>query len=257
MKPLTISIVQFDITWKDIKANLLKLDQKIKALPTHTQVIVLPEMFATGFCFDEDIAEDENGMIFKWLKDTSKTYGKIIVGSLLFKEEEQYFNRLIWMLPNGQFHDYDKRHLFSFSNEDKWVTAGDKRLIVSVNGWKICLQICYDLRFPVWCRQQKDKYDILINIANWPQARSYPWKVLLQARAIENQAIVIGANRVGYDENQVYYSGDSALIDPLGKVIWEKSDTEECFTYTLQENMISSLRNRFPFLKDGDEFIIL
>lgn len=168
------------------------------------------------------------------------------------------------MLPDGNYGYYDKRHLFAFGNEDQYYTAGNKRLIASVKGWKINLLICYDLRFPVWARQTghavKDdeeinlEYDLLIFVANWPQKRNHVWKTLLQARAIENQCYVIGANRVGKDGNEIYYSGDSMIIDPLGEVLYHKENEEDVFTYTLEKQKLTEARKKFPFWKDADNF---
>ena len=178
---------------------------------------------------------------------------------LIIKEEEQYFNRLIWMLPNGQFGHYDKRHLFAYAGEDQHYTAGSKRLIASVNGWKINLQVCYDLRFPVWARQQFNEgfeYDVLIYVANWPHKRSTAWKTLLQARAIENQCYVIGVNRIGDDGNGIYHSGNSMVIDPLGEVLYHKQDKEDMLTINLDKTHLQTVREKFPFWKDADEFTI-
>jgi len=168
------------------------------------------------------------------------------------------------MLPDGNYGYYDKRHLFAFGNEDQYYTAGNKRLIASVKGWKINLLICYDLRFPAWARQTghaiKDgeeinlEYDALIFVANWPQKRNHAWKTLLQARAIENQCYVIGANRVGKDDNEIYYSGDSMIIDPLGEILYHKEIEEDIFTYTLEKQKLTEVRQRFPFWKDADDF---
>ena len=169
---------------------------------------------------------------------------------------------MIWMLPNGQYGYYDKRHLFAYGEEDKHYTAGTKRLIASVNGWKINLMVCYDLRFPVWARQQFDEkqnfeYDVLIYVANWPERRSSAWKSLLQARAIENQCYVIGVNRVGNDGNNIYHSGDSMVIDPIGEVLYQKSDEEDLFTIQLSEKHLKEVREKFQFWRDADSFEIL
>ena len=166
------------------------------------------------------------------------------------------------MLPNGEYGQYDKRHLFAYGEEDRHYAAGDRRLIASVNGWKINLMVCYDLRFPVWARQQFDEegqfeYDVLIYIANWPERRNTAWKSLLQARAIENQCYVIGVNRVGKDGNDIYHSGDSMVIDPLGDILYHQEHDEEVHTITLQKAHLQQVRERFPFWKDADKFKIL
>jgi omega-amidase len=173
----------------------------------------------------------------------------------------QYFNRLIWMLPNGQHGVYDKRHLFAYADEDKHYTAGTKRLIASVNGWKINVMVCYDLRFPVWARQQskenEPEFDVLIYVANWPERRVHAWKTLLNARAIENQCYVIGVNRTGNDGNNIYHSGSSMVVDAMGEVLYEKERDEDVFTITLSKEKLEEIRHKLPFLKDGDAFSIL
>jgi predicted amidohydrolase len=181
----------------------------------------------------------------------------ILTGSFMAEENGKYFNRMVWMQPNGQFGIYDKRHLFSYANEDEHFSAGQKRLITTVNGWRICPLICYDLRFPVWARQSNmDEYDILLYVANWPERRSTAWNTLLKARAIENQAYVIGVNRIGNDGNQIHYIGDSQLISPLGDILFQ-SNEESIQTLTLHNKEIESVRTQFSFLKDKDDFVIL
>lgn len=179
---------------------------------------------------------------------------------MMIEEDGRYFNRLIWMLPNGKYGYYDKRHLFAYGDEHNHYTGGGKRFIASVNGWKLNLQVCYDLRFPVWARQQFSnnsfEYDVLIYVANWPERRSLAWKSLLQARAIENQCYVIGVNRVGNDGNNIYHAGDSMVIDPQGEILYHKKDEEDIFTITFTKDHLEEIRNRFPFWKDADRFII-
>jgi omega-amidase len=161
------------------------------------------------------------------------------------------------MLPNGQYGHYDKRHLFAYANEHQHYTAGNKRLIAQVKGWKINLQVCYDLRFPVWARQQSpEEFDIILYVANWPERRSHAWKTLLTARAIENQCYAIGVNRVGNDGNNIYHSGNSMVVDPLGNELYHKANTEDVFTITLQKDTLQETRNKFPFLKDADIFVM-
>jgi predicted amidohydrolase len=164
------------------------------------------------------------------------------------------------MLPTGELAFYDKRHLFALGDEHSHYSAGNKKLIASVNGWKINLQVCYDLRFPVWARQapgdSKLKYDLLINVANWPEKRNLAWKTLLQARAIENQSFVVGVNRVGEDGNKISYSGDSMIVDPLGEILYQKANEEAVFTITLNKEKVEETRNHFPFWRDADVFVI-
>lgn len=237
------------------------LEQKIAAIDQKTELVILPEMFNTGFSMrPEALAESMEGESIAWMKKVSRENNIVLTGSLMIKESGIYFNRLVWMLPNGQYGHYDKRHLFAFGEEDKHYTAGNKRLIASVKGWKINLQVCYDLRFPVWARQQNSdtgsEYDLLIYVANWPERRSHAWKTLLCARAIENQCYVVGVNRVGTDGNNVYHSGNSLVIDPLGQVLYHMADDEDVNTITLQKDMLEEVRTKFPFWKDADSFNI-
>jgi len=242
------------------------LEEKISSIQQRTEIVVLPEMFSTGFSMKPELlAETMEGETVQWMRRVSAQKKIILTGSVIIKEGEHYFNRLIWMLPNGQYGVYDKRHRFAFAGEDKHYTAGSKRLIASVKGWKINLLVCYDLRFPVWARQtpaaQEDvqgqvEYDVLIYVANWPERRSHAWKTLLQARAIENQCYVVGVNRVGNDGNGIYHSGDSMIIDPMGEVLYTKKDEEDIFTTVLDKEHLQTIREKLPFLKDADDFII-
>lgn len=263
MSDLTVSLVQANLHWEDIAANLAMFDEKIDAIKERTEVIILPEMFSTGFSMQpEKLAQTMDGSAVQWMKQKAKQKNAIITGSLIIEEEGQYYNRLIWMLPNGQFGTYNKRHRFGFAGEDNHYEAGEKRLIASVKGWKICLTVCYDLRFPVWSRNTikeggQPEYDVLVNVANWPERRNVPWKALLQARAIENQCYMIGVNRVGNDGNNIYHSGDTSLIDPVGEIIYQKAHDEDVFTYTLSRQHLDELRGKFPFMKDADRFMIL
>ena len=261
MSTLTISIIQTNLFWEDKKANLEMLQQKIESISEKTEVIILPEMFSTGFSMKPEIfAEKMNGETVQWMKNISSKRKIIITGSVMIEEDGKYFNRLIWMLPNGEYGSYDKRHLFAYADEHSHYSAGNKKLIASVKGWKINLQVCYDLRFPVWARQApggpEAKYDLLINVANWPEKRSTAWKTLLRARAIENQCYVVGVNRVGDDGKNIYHSGDSMIVDPLGEIIYEKNKEEDIFTYTLQKEKVEETRKRFPFWADADSFVI-
>jgi predicted amidohydrolase len=230
-------------------------------------------MFNTGFSMQPEImGETMEGPTVDWMRRLSAEKKAIITGSLIIEENGKYYNRLIWMLPNGQLGYYDKRHLFAFAGEDQHYTAGKKRLIASVKGWKINLQICYDLRFPVWARNRittmeksmgeeiqsahdiRPEFDVLIYVANWPERRSHAWKTLLCARAIENQCYVIGVNRIGIDGNNISHSGNSLVIDPLGEVLYHMVDEEDIFTITLQKEWLNEVRNKFPFWKDADDF---
>ena len=260
MSTLSFSIIQTNLFWEDKGANLTHLEQKIMGIESYTEIIVLPEMFSTGFSMQPEIhAETMDGPTIDWMRRLSETKKAIITGSLIIKEEDKFYNRLIWMLPNGELGYYDKRHLFAFAGEDQHYTAGNKRLIASVKGWKINLQICYDLRFPVWARQTKgteSEYDVLLYVANWPEKRNHAWKTLLTARAIENQCVTIGVNRVGLDGNNNAHSGDSLIVGPLGEVLYHCAYEEDVFNITLQKEEITNARSQFPFWKDADFFHI-
>ncbi|MEI7471551.1 MAG: amidohydrolase [Chitinophagaceae bacterium] len=264
MSTLSITTIQTNLIWEEPATNLRLLEEKIQSIESPTEIVVLPEMFSTGFSMKPELfAETMEGESVAWMKRVSRENGIILTGSLIIEEEGKYFNRLIWMLPNGQMGHYDKRHRFAYAGEDQHYTAGDKRLIASVKGWKINLQVCYDLRFPVWARNRviKDvsnpEYDVLIYVANWPERRSHAWKTLLCARAIENQAYVVGVNRVGSDGNNIYHSGNSLVINPLGEVLYHKSDEEDIATIVLEKDKLEDTRTRFPFLNDADSFNIL
>lgn len=277
MSSLTFSLIQSNLAWEDKKTNLSMFSDKIEGIEGKTEVVVLPEMFSTGFSMEAGIlAEAMDGETINWMKNLSRKKNIILTGSLIIKENDQYFNRLVWMLPNGEFGVYDKRHLFAYSGEDNQFTAGCKRLITAVKGWKIKVQVCYDLRFPVWSRQtpiqapvvnneeatpiqrgnHSPEYDVLLYVANWPRARSHAWKTLLTARAIENQCYVIGVNRVGEDGNNISYSGDSMVIDPLGEILYQMESREDIHTVTLEKSHLEEIRKKFPFLRDADKFII-
>ena len=261
MSTLTVTTIQSDLQWEDKTANLRRLEEKIDGIAAHTELVILPEMFSTGFSMrPELLAEPMEGPTVNWMRTIATRKKIILTGSVIIEEEGKYFNRLIWMLPNGQFGYYDKRHRFAYAGENEHYSAGHKRLLASVKGWKILLLVCYDLRFPVWSRQAGQdglpEYDLIIYVANWPQRRSLAWKTLLQARAIENQAYVIGVNRVGNDGNNIAHSGDSMIIDPLGEILYHEVDKEDVFTLTLEKEKLDAIRERFPFWKDADRFHI-
>ncbi|MBP6430255.1 MAG: amidohydrolase [Ferruginibacter sp.] len=265
MSTLSITTIQVNLIWEDKVANLDAFEHKINNIQSPTEIVILPEMFSTGFSMQPSkLAETMDGETVNWMKRVSAQNKIVLTGSVIIEEEGNYFNRLIWMLPNGQYGYYDKRHLFAFGQEDKFYTAGNKRLIAQVKGFKINLQVCYDLRFPVWARQSplshrrgdggEVEYDVLIYVANWPQKRSHAWKTLLCARAIENQCYVVGVNRVGTDGNDIYHSGNSLVIDPLGQVLYHMADEEDINTIALSKDFLNDVREKFPFWKDGDGF---
>lgn len=263
MSTLTISIIQTDLHWEDKTRNLQMLEQKIMGIGEKTEIVVLPEMFSTGFSMDpQKLAEPMDGAGIEWMKRLAATKKIILTGSLIIEEAGKYYNRLVWMLPNGKYGVYDKRHRFAFAGEDQQYSAGNKRLVASVKGWKINLLICYDLRFPVWARQNptgtsEHEYDILLYVANWPERRSHAWRTLLTARAIENQCFVVGVNRVGKDGKGIEYNGHSMVIDPLGATLYHKEKDEDIFTITLQKETLDTVHIKFPFWKDADLFSIL
>src|SRR5450759_4851193 len=268
MSSLTITIIQPNLVWENKKANLNMLEQKIESIKEKTEVVILPEMFSTGFSMKPKLfAEKMSGETIKWMKKITSFKKIILTGSVIIEDDGKFYNRLIWMLPNGEYGVYDKRHLFAYGDEHNHYSAGNKRLIAQVKGWKINLQVCYDLRFPVWSRQAPlstggegqgvREYDLLVYVANWPERRSTAWKTLLQARAIENQCYVVGVNRVGDDGNKIYHSGDSMIIDPLGEILYQKANDEDVFTYALQKEKLNEVREKFPFWRDADSFDIL
>lgn len=262
MSALTITTIQTDLHWEDKAANLRHFEERIFSLSGPAEVVVLPEMFSTGFSMrPEALAEKMDGPTISWMRDVAARKKIILTGSIIAEDEGYYFNRLVWMLPNGQYGCYDKRHRFAYAGEDACYTAGSKRLIASVKGWRVLLLVCYDLRFPVWSRQhpsegQDHEYDLIIYVANWPERRSHAWKTLLQARAIENQSYVVGVNRTGDDGHAIRHSGDSMIVDPLGEVVYHAADRDEVFTLTLQKDDLTRIRDRFPFWKDADKFSI-
>lgn len=256
MDNLIITTIQTHLYWEDVAKNLAHFDAKINAINAKTDVVVLPEMFTTGFTMNPDVlAEEHGGKGLQWMMQKSKEKNCVVVGSISVKENNKFYNRLYWTKPDGSYEFYDKRHLFHVGNEDQYYTAGNKKLVIEYKGWKICPLICYDLRFPVWSRNTKDNtYDVLIYVANWPQVRSYPWKQLLIARAIENQVYVVGVNRIGEDDNSIIHSGDSAIINPRGELLNTPSNKDSIETVSLSNTYLQDFRKTFPVMLDGDEF---
>lgn len=252
---LRATLIQTTLYWEDVSSNLEMLSEKISTV-YETDLIVLPETFSTGFSMNPDFAEEMNGKTVNWLAKTAAEKGCVIAGSVMIRESENFFNRLIWMKPDRTFFTYDKRHLFSLSDEPKFFTAGKERIVVELSGWKICPQICYDLRFPAWSRNLHGEYDVLLYVANWPERRAQAWKSLLVARAIENQAYVLGVNRIGMDGKNIAHNGDSMALDPLGNVLYHQTEEEAVSTITLNYAELKKLREQLPFLKDADEFAI-
>lgn len=255
---LNITLLQSDIVWEDKEANLKYYQTAIENVSDRKEVVVLPEMFSTGFSMNTAaLAETMDGPTVDWMKNISKEYHCILTGSLIIEEEGKYYNRLVWVQPDGTIYHYNKRHLFAYADEHNHFSSGDKRLIVSVKGFRICPMVCYDLRFPVWSRNQNEEYDVLLYVANWPERRNLAWKTLLQARAIENLSYVVGVNRVGKDGKGLNYTGDSAVYGPLGEKIYEVSNDAAAETITLKKELVENTRSTLPFLKDADKFVIL
>jgi predicted amidohydrolase len=259
MDNLKITVFQGYLFWENTDKNLQNISLRLSGgIREKTDLIILPEMFSTGFTMDaERLAEPMDGKTTKWMHQIAQQYDCVVAGSIIIKEKEKYYNRLIWMRPNGTYDYYDKRHLFALGKEHNTYTAGKKKLFVELKGWKICPVICYDLRFPVWLRNIGDNpYDLLIVVANWPERRAMHWRTLLPARAVENQTYVIGVNRVGHDGNEVYHSGDSTCIDPNGNVVYYKRDEDDVYTFSIIADEVKKARRALPFLKDADEFEI-
>ena len=262
MKPLTVTLIQTALHWQNPAANRQHLEALMADVPAGC-LVLLPEMFATGFTMQPaQWAEPMEGPTVQWLAQQAVQKRVAIAGSLAISEADKYYNRLIMMLPNGQYLYYNKRHLFAFAGEDAHYTPGSNRLIASLNGWRLNMQVCYDLRFPVWARQspglEQPEYDVLMYVANWPERRSHAWRTLLQARAIENQCYVMGVNRIGPDGQGITHRGDSMIVDPLGEIVWEAPPYQEAvFTYTLPFATLQEVRTKLPFLKDADNFRLL
>lgn len=258
MNNLRITTIQTKLHWEDAKKNLAHFSSLLKSLKANsTDIIVLPEMFTTAFSMSaKRLAEKMDGMSMKWMAKLAAEKNAAVCGSLIIEENGHYYNRLIWMNPSGAHAHYDKRHLFRMADENKTYTAGHKKLIVLLKGWRIAPFVCYDLRFPVWMRNHNE-YDCAIVVANWPEKRNFAWKQLLIARAIENQSYVVGLNRIGKDGNKISYTGDTMVLDALGKKISKtKPSLQKVETITLQMKTLEELRHSFPVMNDADTFHI-
>ena len=252
MKNLKITGLNLNIIWKDKKANFEKIEKSIENVST--DILLLPEMFSTGFCMDPDEIADRNNETLNWMKSLAKEKDFAVSGSASIKENGKYFNRFYFVKPNGEYFKYDKRHLFSFSGEDKIYTAGNDRIIILYRNFRILLQVCYDLRFPVFSRNKKD-YDAIFYVANWPETRIDAWKTLLKARAIENQCYVFGLNRIGIDGNNLTYPESSYSFFADGSEI-SKTD-EKLVSADFDLEKLKDFQKKFQFLNDGDSFEIL
>ncbi len=263
MQDLKILYLQSDLAMEDPDANRAAFNTLINKHINGHHLLVLPETFTTGFPVDPaPFAEPFGGETTKWMMHIARKTGAVITGSFLIKQNKRFYNALLWVTPQGKVATYYKRHVFSMGGEDKKIAKGTEQLIVELNGWRIKPMICYDLRFPVWSKNNYDKkkgfeYDLAIYVANWPSQRSYPWETLLVARAIENQAYVLGVNRVGYDGLENYYSGNSKMTDPKGKVISEAQTGEtSCNTVVISMEKLIRFRSKFNVGNDWDNFII-
>ena len=254
---MRITLVQNNPVWENRDKNLESLSKTLSTLKNITNLVILPEMFTTGFSANAAcLAEEFNGITFNWMKKMSYLNGFAVCGSYIVESDGRFFNRLLFFKPDGDYHYYDKRHLFLMGGEDKVFSSGNERIIFKYNGFRINLQICYDLRFPVWSRNRQD-YDLLINVANWPSQRRDAWSVLLKARAIENQCFVAGVNRIGNDGNGIQYSGGSVVLNPYGQIVGSvPTDIEGIESFEIQIGEVEKFRKEFPVWKDADDFII-
>jgi len=257
-KNLHVSCIQTDLAWENIDQNLEHFDKKLDVLPDESELVILPEMFTTGFSMNSTkLAEEMNGKSVQWMKKQAKERNKILLGSIILKENGKFFNRCVIMFPDGELQTYDKGHLFRMEKENKDYTKGESKTIFKHNDWRICPLICYDLRFPVWSRNRGD-YDLLIYIASWPEPRREVWNTLLKARAIENQAYVIGVNRIGKDGEGISYSGDTVIINPKGQIMQKAEDyKEQILNEELSLEELNRFREKFPVFLDADDFKLL
>lgn len=253
MKNLTVTIVQADLHWENPSANLAMFEELLWEIKEPTDLIILPEMFTTGFSNKTSLAEYSGLTTFRWMRQQAAQTRAVVVGSYMVKENDKFYNRLLWVEPDGNFDYYDKRHLFSMAEEDKSFTAGTKTLVKEVKGWRISPFICYDLRFPTWSYNidnQGIKYDCLLYVANFPEARANVWNTLLRARAIENWSYCIGVNRIGIDGKGISYIGDSAIISPKGNVIFDVANQTCVKTIELNWAELQEYRTKFPAYLD-------
>jgi len=254
---LHIAFIQANLHWEDSEANKKLFSEEINKVSEEVELIILPEMFTTGFSMNAAaLAEETEAETLTWMREVAKTKSSAITGSVIITENGNYYNRLFFVFPDGSYKLYDKRHTFTLAKEDKTYTAGTQRLIVDYKGWKICPLVCYDLRFPVWARNTVD-YDLLIYVANWPEKRVNAWDALLKARAIENMSYCIGLNRTGEDGDGYIYNGHSAAYDPLGIELTEPNRSDEFITeFSIEKDSLNKVRNKLKFLQDRDDFTL-
>ncbi len=258
MHNLTVTLIQSPLHWHAPEKNRVLFSKKIDALDGTTDLIILPEMFTTGFTMAAtELAETMTGPTVEWMHTIAHAKNAVITGSLIIEDNGHYYNRLIWMPPNGALQYYDKRHLFRMAKEHAHYTAGHTRPLFMLHGWRVCPLICYDLRFPVWSRNNSDNaFDLLVFVANWPRVRHGAWKALLKARAIENSAYVVGVNRVGQDDNDIDYAGDSVALNYLGESLIDCADRDTVQSVPLDYQALQDFRARFPAHQDADRFTI-
>ncbi len=251
---MKLALIQSSLVWENPTDNRNYFEQKIDAISEKVDLIVLPEMFNTGFTTNPiTVAETMQGETIQWLQSLAKAKNSAITGSLVIKEKGNFYNRLVFVFPSGEIQFYDKRHLFTLAGEDKVYTSGKEKLIVAYQGWKICPLICYDLRFPVFSRNTED-YDLLIYVANWPKPRINAWDILLKARSVENMCYTIGVNRTGFDDNNFEYNGHSQAVDFLGDYVLEPQETEGVFVIELNKEKLVETKSKLGFLNDSDTF---
>ena len=251
---MKIAIIQSPLFWENPTENRSYFEEKINTITEKVDLIVLPEMFTTGFTMNpSSVAETMQGETIVWLQSLAKAKNSAITGSVVITEDGNYYNRLVFVFPSGEIQFYDKRHLFTLAGEDKVYTSGEEKLIVEYLGWKICPLVCYDLRFPVFARNTEE-YDVLLYVANWPKVRTNAWDILLKARAVENMCYTIGANRIGSDNNNLEYIGHSQAVDFLGNYILEPQETEAVFFVLLNKEKLHETRQKLGFLNDKDAF---
>jgi len=253
---MKIALIQTDLYWEDTSKNRNNFESKMNQIDSEVDLIVLPEMFSTGFTMNAlAMAEAMNGETILWMKSVAKKKNCAVTGSLIIAENDQFYNRMLFVFPSGEIQYYNKRHLFTLASEDKTYTAGTEKVIVNYLGWKICLQVCYDLRFPVFARNVEN-YDLLLYVANWPKVRTNAWDILLKARAVENLSYVVGVNRIGLDANNYEHIGHSQALDFSGNYILEPQEAEGVFIVDLDKNAMLETRKKLDFLSDKDVFIV-
>jgi omega-amidase len=251
---MKLALIQSSLVWENPTDNRNYFEQKIDAISEKVDLIVLPEMFNTGFTMNPiTVAETMQGETIQWLQSLAKAKNSAITGSLVIKEKGNFYNRLVFVFPSGEIQFYDKRHLFTLAGEDKVYTSGKEKLIVAYQGWKICPLICYDLRFPIFSRNTED-YELLIYVANWPKLRINAWDILLKARSVENMCYTIGVNRTGFDDTNFEYNGHSQAVDFLGDYVLEPQETEGVFVIELNKEKLVETKSKLGFLNDSDTF---